>query len=49
MHFYAYFFGENILPWNWLAFGFGLGVMLVLAGVLFRIFIKSNTPEDFYF
>ena len=47
MHFYAYFFGENILPWNWLAFGFGLGVMLVLAGVLFRIFYKKQYSRGF--
>lgn len=31
MHFYAFFFGENVLPWNYLIFALGVLVMLVLA------------------
>ncbi len=30
MHFYAFFFGENILPWNYLVFGLGLLVLALL-------------------
>lgn len=30
MHFYAYFFGENLLPWNYLPFAIGLTVLIAL-------------------
>lgn len=30
MHFYAFFFGENILPWNYLIFALGVAILVAL-------------------
>ncbi|HSR89207.1 MAG TPA: glycosyltransferase [Candidatus Udaeobacter sp.] len=46
MHFYAYFFGENILPWNFAPFIAGALVMVVLLFVLIKKLCKQNL--EFY-
>lgn len=49
MHFYAYFFGENILPWNWPAFAAGIVVSVFLIIFLVKIIRKkdANRPSLF--
>jgi 4-amino-4-deoxy-L-arabinose transferase-like glycosyltransferase len=45
IHFYAFFFGENILPWNWLVFGLGSVALLVLTGSLIKMIYKRQCPK----
>lgn len=42
MHFYAYFFGENIFPWNIAAFLMGVLVLIVLLVVLIKTIFKER-------
>lgn len=47
IHFYAYFFGENILPWN-ISFGVG-GLAIVLIFILFvRGVVKKTYSREVY-
>jgi 4-amino-4-deoxy-L-arabinose transferase-like glycosyltransferase len=46
IHFYTFFFGENILPWNWFAFGLGSISLLILAGCLVKIIYKKECSKS---
>lgn len=48
MHFYAYFFGENILPWNWLPFMLGVCVLLFLFFIVIKNVYKKSFSREFY-
>ena len=47
MHFYAYFFGENILPWNWTVFIAGILAMIILLVALIKNIYKQRLSGGF--
>ena len=48
MHFYAFFFGENILPWNWFPFLLGTLVLLVVSFYLASALYKRQLSKGLY-
>lgn len=48
IHFYSYFFGENILPWNWVVFGLGVVTMIGLLFFLVRGLYRKNFSQSMY-
>ncbi len=48
IHFYSYFFGENILPWNWVVFGLGVVTMITLLFFLVRGLYRKNFSQPTY-
>ena len=46
MHFYAFFFGENILPWNFLIFFSGLFAACITAFYLIRNLFKAIKDQS---
>lgn len=48
IHFYAFFFGENILPWNWFPFSLGVLVLLVVGFYLIKSIFKKESPQGLY-
>ncbi len=48
MHFYAYFFGENIFPWNAAPFLLGVLVIIVLLGILIKTVYKKEALPNLY-
>ena len=51
IHFYVYFFGENILPWslNWFPFIFGLIVMVFVLFFIIKYSLRKKYPQELYF